>query len=104
MRLRWTRKAKYDLNTLYEYYYLKSPRVASRMYNSVLEEAERLLHSPNIGVKVEELSTEKLQIHSLVILNGLYKLLYATDNNKVAIYRICSCRQNPESTIFTLFS
>jgi len=96
MRLFWSEKAVKDLNAIYDYYFFKSPAVGIRYYNTILTEAERLIKNPQIGMIDQDLSTNIYTVRSLVILDGLYKILYIADKKQVGIYRIWACRKNPK--------
>lgn len=97
MKLTWSKQAKNDLNAIYDYYLPKSSKVAVRMYNTIINEAESLLKNPLIGKVETFLSTEKFVFRSLIVLGGLYKIIYVADKKKVGIYRVWCCRQNPEN-------
>jgi plasmid stabilization system protein ParE len=49
LKLYWSEKAVRDLNTIYDYYFSKSPAVGTRFYNTILDEAERLTKNPLLG-------------------------------------------------------
>lgn len=95
MKLFWNEKAIEDLNTIYDFYFLKSPSVAVRYYNTILREAEKLIKNPQIGMIDQDVSTDKYEVRSLVILEGLYKILYGVEHTHIGIYRIWACRKNP---------
>lgn len=99
MRLKWSKQAKNDLNAIYDYYLPKSPKVAIRMHNTIINEAESLLNNPYIGKIETFLSGKKYDFRSLVILSGVYKIIYVADDKNVGIYRIWCCRQNPKNLV-----
>ncbi|MDL2212388.1 type II toxin-antitoxin system RelE/ParE family toxin [Bacteroides sp. OttesenSCG-928-D19] len=95
MKLLWFDKAIYDLRELYNYYYIKSPSVALKYKNSIFEETERLTKNPFIGAIEREISTIEREIRALVVLNGLYKVIYTVREDSIEVYRIWACRKNP---------
>lgn len=42
-----------------------------------------------------DVSTNKYEVRSLVVLEGLYKILYGVEETHIGIYRIWACRKNP---------
>lgn len=96
MTIGWTTKAGNDLSKLFDYYLLNaSPQTAVRMHNEVVKEAEKLLVFPNLGKVDPQFSNMKYTVRSLVILSGLYRILYFIDQDELVIARIWNCRQNP---------
>jgi plasmid stabilization system protein ParE len=43
MKLHWSQEAKDNLDSIYGYYFVKSPTIACRIHNSIIDETERLL-------------------------------------------------------------
>lgn len=83
--------------SLYNYYLYKSPQAAVRIYNRIIDEAERLISHPHIGSIEPYLANLELPYRSLVVTGGIFKIVYVIDNDRIVIYRIWSCRQNPKN-------
>lgn len=96
MTLQWSLRARRELDALYRYYHKLSPKVAIYMHNEVIDEAERLIDWPDLGQIDPDLTGFRYVVRSLVILNGLYRLVYFTDKETVVIHSLWACRQNPK--------
>ncbi|NDV59872.1 type II toxin-antitoxin system RelE/ParE family toxin [Bacteroides sp. 519] len=96
LELEWSSKALNDLDTLYNYYYVLAPQVATRLYNEVIDEAEQLLNWPNIGKIDHRFSNTPGVVRSLVILDGLYQMFYYVEGKYIVIARVWNCRQDPK--------
>ena len=97
MKIFWYERAINDLKEIYEYYFIRSFSVALKFNKQVLKEIARLQKSPLIGQIDRTISDDEVEIRSLVVFNGLYKVLYAIRNDQIEIYRIWACRKNPVS-------
>jgi plasmid stabilization system protein ParE len=51
MKLLWLPAAVDDLNAVFDYYVIRSPRAAAALYNKILDDAEILRTSPGIAPK-----------------------------------------------------
>ena len=49
MNIKWYSEAVRDLDKIYEYYELKSIRVATKLYNTIVKETEILANKPYIA-------------------------------------------------------
>lgn len=97
-KLSWFEKAKEDLNEIYNFYFIKNPVIAAKIFNSILDEVEILKKFPEIAVR-EPLYEDRgfeYTYRSLVTKNGLFKIIYFTEGDMVVITRIWCCRKNPE--------
>ncbi|MDO5665248.1 MAG: type II toxin-antitoxin system RelE/ParE family toxin [Bacteroidia bacterium] len=94
MKIIWSMEAVSDLDSIYEFYYEKSPLVAANIYNTIVDEVDILIRFPKIAA-VEELLADMSQIfRSLIVLNK-YKVIYRIDNQRIIIDKVWDCRQNP---------
>jgi plasmid stabilization system protein ParE len=97
MKLDWSQEAIDNLNSVYDYYFIKSPTIARHIYNSIIDETERLLVNPLIGAVITELSDKKVKFRALVVVHGIFKIIYIVQGDNIYIYRIWDCRQNPKN-------
>lgn len=93
----WFEQAQADLEDIYTSYFRKSSTSAIQIYNSILEEAERLKNYPKIGMREPLLSHSNYIVRSLVIYKGLFKIIYTCKEENIFILRIWCCRKNPET-------
>ncbi|NDV96101.1 type II toxin-antitoxin system RelE/ParE family toxin [Dysgonomonas sp. 521] len=96
MKLEWSQEAIDNLNSIYDYYFIKSPTVARHIYNLIIDEAERLSANPLIGVIIKEISDKEIKFRSLVVVRGIFKIIYIVQEDNIYIYRIWDCRQHPK--------
>ena len=95
----WLQEAREDMEELYNYYAKKSIRSATRIYNEILEEADILIHHPNVAAIEQLLNGFTKTYRSLVVSKGKYKLVYTIENSTIYIIRVWNCNQNPEKFI-----
>lgn len=95
----WFEQAQADLEEIYTFYFPESPTSAVQIYNFILEEAERLRSFPTIGMREPSFSNNVYNhtIRSLVIYNGLFKIIYLYKDENIFILRIWCCRKNPKT-------
>lgn len=98
-KIAWSTHARKDLENIFNFYLLKSPSIAAKIHNSILDEVVRLSQWPEIGQHERFIDNQKYKypFRSLVIKNGLYKIIYFIANDYIVISRIWSCRKNPKS-------
>lgn len=96
MKVIWDEEALRGLNDLYDYSQELSPQGAKKLYNDILDEADRLATFPNIAKVEPLLSGYPLTYRSLVVRKNC-KLIYFIDeeNEAVVIVRLWDCRQDP---------
>ena len=95
----WLQKANEDMEELYDYYAEKSIRTATRIYNEILEEADILIHYPNVAAIEQLLNGFTKTYRSLVVSKGRYKLVYTVESSTIYIIRVWNCNQKPENLI-----
>lgn len=95
MKLVWTRIAKEDIDSIYQYYSTKSINSAIKLYNKIIEEAEILESFPHIGIIDPVLSDDTELIRSFIIISGKYKIVYFVRDDAVTITAVWSCSQDP---------
>jgi len=92
MTIIWSDPASDDMNDIYDFYLIKSPHTAAKIYNSIIQEAEILKTHPKIAPPERLLEGEDLIFRSLVTKSGLFKIIYFIEENDIFIYRIWCCR------------
>jgi plasmid stabilization system protein ParE len=91
-----------ELDEIYNFYFQKSPGTATKIYNTIIEEIEYLKDYPNIAAVEPLLQNKKLRekegpFRSLIIKEGLFKVIYYLDADTIVISRIWCCRTNPQN-------
>lgn len=99
MKIVWFDKARNDLESIYNFYFVKSPNAAAKIYHSILDEAEILKTHPHIAAIEPYLEGKELLFRSLVTKDGLFKIVYNVDeaNDEIVITRIWCCRSDPKA-------
>jgi plasmid stabilization system protein ParE len=96
MKLLWFPAAIGDLDAIFNYYVIRSPRAAVALYNKILDEVEILRTTPRIAPKEPLLDNESREYRSLVVAKGKYKAVYTIlEEKSVLIVLLFACRQNP---------
>ena len=96
MSAKWFPAAEKDINRIYEYYATKSQRAATDLYNSILDDVDRLENNPYIAAIEPLLDGNPKSYRSLVTGKRKMKIVYYVENEIVCISRIWDCRQNPK--------
>jgi toxin ParE1/3/4 len=92
----WSEFAETQLDGIFEYYkHEANTRVAKKLLKELINEANKLSKSPNIGQIEELLNKRVIQYRYLVYKN--YKLIYSIDTKSanIKIADIFDTRQNP---------
>ena len=99
MKLVWTERALKHLDKIYAHHLslTYSERAASLLYNHILDESERLLIFPLLGIVESNLCNANIEYRSLVVHGGRFKLIYFIDNENIVIAALWNCRMNPDS-------
>ncbi|MBP1615298.1 MAG: Plasmid stabilization system protein [Bacteroidetes bacterium] len=99
MLVEWTAKAITHLEKLYEncIYYTKSERIASKLYNKLLDASAILETFPESGKLEPSLSGLSAKDFRAIVVEHKYKLIYFVADDKVLIVTVWDCRRNPES-------
>lgn len=98
MRIVWTEQAQEDMDKIYAFWQLQNPQYAIKLYNSFIDEAERLLSFPQIGHLENLLQHRNENFRSLVI-DEHNKLVYTIEGEDIVIHTVWDCRQNPKKLI-----
>jgi toxin ParE1/3/4 len=92
----WSEFAETQLDGIFEYYkHEANTRVAKKLLKELINEADKLSKTPNIGQIEELLNKRVIQYRYLVYKN--YKLIYSIDTKSanIKITDIFDTRQNP---------
>jgi plasmid stabilization system protein ParE len=87
--LKWTAKAKSDLERLYDFLAPASPRAAARTVQALVDAPVRLLDHPRIGERLEEFGTREVRR----IILGNYEIRYEVKGPNLYILRIWHTRE-----------
>lgn len=96
MKIIWSLEAVSDLDSIYGFYFEKSPLAASNIYNTIVDEVEVLAQFPQIAAVEELLADLPHTFRSLVVLKK-YKIVYRVEKSRVIIDKVWDCRQNPDN-------
>ena len=96
MRLIWTPEAVSDLNKIYDFYAAKNLRAAAVIYNSILDDVEKLKTNPYMAQIEPSLDDLPQKFRSLVASKSRFKVTYFVAHDRVNIVYVWSCRQNPQ--------
>jgi plasmid stabilization system protein ParE len=96
--IRLSVQAAEDLEEVFYFYLLKSPSIAAKIHDSIIDEAQRLVNWPEIGQYESMLADYafEFRFRSLVTSDGLFKIVYFVDGDIITISRVWCCRKNPE--------
>lgn len=89
MKVRYTRRAFNQLESVYEYLAERSKPVARRERDEILGSLERLKENPRLGRPVNLVTMRKL-----VLLKGKYVALYTLRKGGIVVTGIVSARRN----------
>ncbi|MDH6342245.1 plasmid stabilization system protein ParE [Parabacteroides sp. PFB2-12] len=95
MNIIWYDTAREDLDNIYEFYFPKGVHIATRIYNLILDEIEILRTHPYMAAVEPYLKGREYIFRSLIIKDGIFKVVYFVDGNNIVITRIWCCRANP---------
>jgi len=99
MKLLWLELAEEDLDSIYHFYSSdKSIKAATKLYNDILNAAEKLIDFPHIASIELDLSDEGEEYRSLVVRKH-FKIIYFVEVDVVYIAAIRDCRQNPQTNV-----
>ena len=91
----WYDEAVEELEEIYNFYFVKSPVTALRIYNSILAETRYLQNFPHIGPIEPILSDKEELFRSLITKDRLFKIVYYPENENIYITRVFCCRRDP---------
>lgn len=96
MKVIWLTSAEEHLEEIYDFVAQKNPRAAVDIYNTLIEEADKLTTFPQIASLEPSLEKEAKSYRSLVV-NKTYKIIYRIDSEAKAIIvvSVWDCRQDP---------
>ena len=96
MTLQWYSAALDDLDQIYDFYFTGSPRAAALLYNQILDEVEILITHPYIAPIEPILNDCPEEYRSLVVVKGMFKVVYYVVEDSVFIVQVFNCRQDTE--------
>lgn len=90
MEIKWTSKALYDLERLYEFLAVKDKQAAARTVRSLSAAPVRLLDQSRIGEKLEEFDPREVRR----IIVGRYEMRYEIQESIISVLRIWHTRED----------
>lgn len=95
MRIVWTTQAQEDLEAIYQYWLQMNETYATRLYNSLINEADILASQPKAGT-LERLLEHIPGHYRSLLADKCHKLVYTIEGNDIVIHAVWDCRQNPD--------
>lgn len=96
MSVRWTNRAKEDMEGIFSYYtFVASEKVAKSIVKRIVKCSIDLKSNPFIGV-IENLITNKSKKYRYLVVDN-HKIIYFVDDESVVIATVFDCRRNPTS-------
>lgn len=95
MTIEWLDNAREDMLALFAWYEKKSSNIAVKMYNTIIDDVERLSQNPLMGRTEPLLEGLEYEFRTIVSTSRIYKIIYFIDHETVFISRIWDCRQKP---------
>lgn len=97
MNLYWLPTAEEDLDSLFHYYAEdKSRKYAVKIYNEILDSAEKLIDFPEMGAVEHDLSETEDEYRSLLVKKNI-KIIYLIEDSSIYVIALFDCRQDPKT-------
>jgi plasmid stabilization system protein ParE len=97
MTIIWWEDAKKDLDLIYEYLAELNKHYAAKVYNTILDEVDKLLnYSESLAIE-SLIESTKYHFRSSIVVGGKYKIIYFVDKERIIITHIWDCRRNTET-------
>ena len=94
MKIIWSQSAKAQLREIFDYHLaVASEQVALRLVEKIASHVNILKDNPQAGSREESLTTYSQEFRYLV--EGNYKIVYYTDENRTIISLVFDCRRDP---------
>ncbi len=87
--LKWTEKAKSDLERLYDFLAPKNPSAAARTIQALINAPVRLLDFPHLGGKLDEFGSR--EVRRIILKN--YEIRYEVKGQSLYVLRIWHTRE-----------
>ncbi|MDO5664899.1 MAG: type II toxin-antitoxin system RelE/ParE family toxin [Bacteroidia bacterium] len=95
----WLPTAQKHLHAIYNWLAERSETAATRLFNDILNETERLTDFPEIAKKEPILKDFTKEFRALVVRKN-FKIIYYIQADKVYISAVWDCRQDPSKLQF----
>lgn len=98
MKVIWMLSAEEQLEDIYNFLARQNIKFAVNTYNTIIEEADKLVAFPEIAAKELLLAGEVKTYRSLIV-NKTYKVVYRFNPEKeeVVVVSVWDCRQDPKT-------
>jgi plasmid stabilization system protein ParE len=90
MKVRYTRRARADLEAIYEYLDSRAPDAAQSVKTMIESRIERLAEFPHLAPE-----TDQTGVYELTIIQYPYKVYYEINDEEVWIVHIRDARRRP---------
>jgi len=88
--VRWTPRAAFDLQRLYNFLADKSPRAAANVRSMLSRAPDRLKDFPRLGVRLEEF--EEAEVRRIIV--GDYEIRYEIVGEMVRVLQLWHCNED----------
>lgn len=97
MRVIWLDTAAAQLECVYNFLAQDSPKSTADMYNTIIEETDKLAAFPEMAPVEASLADAPYSYRALVVKRS-YKVIYRFDQKKeeIIVVALWDCRQDPE--------
>lgn len=90
--------AEADLDEIYAFYAEKSVAAAAKIYHAILDEIEILERFPKASSIEPLLDKQSKEFRSLIVAQGLFKVIYFVESKTVYITHVWCCRRKTLKT------
>jgi plasmid stabilization system protein ParE len=90
MRIRYTRRARTDIESVFAYLHERSPRAAAAVVGAIEDAIAMLAQFPAMAPETDEPG-----VRELTIVRYPYKVYYETDDNELRILHVRDARRRP---------
>jgi plasmid stabilization system protein ParE len=94
LRIIWLPLAVEHLEDIYHFLHRLNPAAAIKLYNDILDKAEKLSASP-LMASVEPLLDRESEMFRSLVVGRRYKVIYFIEDEIIKITDIWDCRRNP---------
>jgi plasmid stabilization system protein ParE len=92
MKIEWRDKAIEELQSIYDYIYLRSPQNAENVINTLLNLGDSLAEFPN-KYPIEPLLNRE---NTRFVTKWSFKIIYRVEKERIIILRVFNAKQNPD--------
>ncbi len=94
MKLRFSKKARLQLEEIYNFISIENLIAAAALHNEILDEIEVLLEFPYMAA-IEPCLKDSVEVFRALVIQN-YKAIYFIEEDIIVIVTIWDCRQDPK--------